>query len=149
MRTEVVCEFVVFGKAASRGSKRIVRNRFTGKSHMIDQSKNSYKYMASIKDAAFAAMDGKAPESGPVLLYWLAEFKRPKSHYRKSGLAPSAPEYYTQTPDCSKIVRGIEDAMTGVCYVDDKQITGYATGSGKIWTEGEPCTRIRVLAVRS
>jgi len=30
---------------------------------------------------------------------------------------------YPKTPDLDKLVRGVLDALTGVCYVDDSQVT--------------------------
>lgn len=140
---ELVCEFVVLGKAASRGSKRPVRNKHTGRICLID-GKNSYKYMDLIRKAATAAMQGRPPVDGPVKLEWVAMFPRPKSHYCARGLKATAPKFYLQTPDCSKIVRGVEDSLTGIVYHDDKQIVGYGPAMHKVWTEGEACTRIAV-----
>jgi Holliday junction resolvase RusA-like endonuclease len=145
---ELVCEFVVLGKAASRGSKRPVRNKHTGRICLID-GKNSYKYMDSIRKAATAAMQGRPPVDGPVKLEWVAMFQRPKSHYSSKGLKPSAPRHYLQTPDCSKIVRGVEDSLTGIVYLDDKQIVGYGPAIHKVWTEDEPCTKVAVWLLRS
>lgn len=143
MKLELICEFTVAGKPASRGSKRAFLSKKTGKINLVD-GKNSYRYMKDITACAKAAMNGRPPVDGPVLLEWVAHFKRPKSHYRKNGLREDAPREYTQTPDCSKVVRGIEDALSGVCYLDDKQVIGYAPTIHKVWTEGEPCTIVRL-----
>lgn len=146
-RLELVCEFTVSGKAASRGSKRPVTSKKTGKTILIDSCKSSYKFMDAVKSSARAAMTG-GPIDGPVILYWLCRFARPKCHYNKSGLKPSAPEFHTQKPDISKLVRGVEDSMTGVVFNDDSQIVSYAAGSGKEWTESESCTIIKVFRVK-
>lgn len=146
-RLELVCEFTVSGKAASRGSKRPVTNKKTGKTMLIDSCKSSYKFMDAVKTAARNAMTG-APVGGPVVLYWLCRFARPKHHYGKKGLKPSAPVFHTQRPDISKLVRGIEDAMSTVVFCDDSQIVSYAAGSGKEWTESESCTIIKVFRVK-
>lgn len=52
------------------------------------------------------------------------QIKRPKSHYRSDGiqLKPSAPSCHVIRPDCLKLARSTEDAMTGKVYVDDAQI---------------------------
>jgi Holliday junction resolvase RusA-like endonuclease len=144
----VVCEFVVEGRAASRGSKRAFRTK-SGKINLVD-GKNSYKYMRDIKACAVTAMAGREPIDGPVSLYWVAAFSRPKSHFDSRGnLKPSSPIYYTQTPDCSKLVRGIEDSLSGVVYLDDKQVVGYAPSIHKVWTVGESFTFVRVSRIVS
>jgi Holliday junction resolvase RusA-like endonuclease len=50
-------------------------------------------------------------------------FLRPKSHYRTNGeLKNSAPKFMTKTPDLFKCARAVEDAITGIVYLDDSQI---------------------------
>lgn len=146
MAEAVVCEFTVAGRPASRGSKTAFLTK-SGKINLVD-GKSGERYMKDIKAGATAAMAGREPVDGPVILYWVAAFTRPKSHYRKSGeLKPDAPVHFTQTPDCSKIVRGVEDAMSKVVYLDDKQIVGYAPGIHKVWVCGDPFTFVRVLKI--
>lgn len=48
---------------------------------------------------------------------------RPKSHLRADGsLKPSAPRYPVAKPDCLKLARAAEDALSGVVYWDDARI---------------------------
>ncbi len=145
---ELICEFSVSGKPASRGSKRPVRHKHTGRIMLIDSCKRSYGYMADIKAAAIEAMAGKSPLECPVMLFVQFRFQRPKSHFNKKGLKADAPDFHTQVPDLSKAIRGVEDAMTGVVYKDDRQIVGYANGNGKVWTESESSTLVQVWALR-
>lgn len=57
-------------------------------------------------------------------------FKRPKSHYTKSGkLCSSAPLRHTSKPDSDKLERTVLDALTGVAYKDDSY--AYDTASRK------------------
>lgn len=49
-------------------------------------------------------------------------FPRPRSHFLKSGLRPNAPGYVTRTPDIDKLARAALDALTGVAFLDDKQV---------------------------
>lgn len=50
---------------------------------------------------------------------------RPKSHLTKSGrLTKSAPAYPGK-PDLSKLVRAVEDALTGVVWRDDSLVVEY------------------------
>jgi len=144
---ELVCEFTVPGRAASRGSKRAFRTK-SGKINLVD-NKRSYEYMDAVRLCARTAMGGRPPVEGPVILEWVAYFQRPKSHYNSKGLKLDAPKYYIQTPDCSKAVRGLEDAMSGIVYADDKQIVGYLPELNKLWCEEAPRTCVRVWRLRS
>jgi Holliday junction resolvase RusA-like endonuclease len=47
---------------------------------------------------------------------------RPKGHYGKSGLKPSAPEYPVKKPDLDKLVRAVGDALVPVLLHDDNQV---------------------------
>ena len=65
----------------------------------------------------------KRPTSEPVSLRLVFEMQRPKYHFRANGeLKPSAPLMHMKQPDLSKLVRCVEDALTGIVYVDDRQV---------------------------
>lgn len=145
-RLELVCSFTVDGRPASRGSKTAFRTK-SGKINLVD-GKAGYKYMANIKACAQAEMLGRLPVGGPIVLHWVARFERPKKHYLRGKLRDNAPEYFTQTPDASKIVRAVEDAMLKIVYEDDRQIVRYSPGSGKQWTCGPSHTEIAVFAIK-
>jgi Holliday junction resolvase RusA-like endonuclease len=55
-----------------------------------------------------------------------ARFHRPKNHYRSGkherDLRPDAPRRMTEKPDGDKVLRSVLDALTGVAYLDDKQV---------------------------
>jgi crossover junction endodeoxyribonuclease RusA len=63
---------------------------------------------------------------GPLSLRVLFLRPRPRRHYgtgRNAGtLKPSAPPFPTTKPDNSKLVRAIEDALTGVLWTDDARV---------------------------
>lgn len=48
-------------------------------------------------------------------------FRRPKSHTNKSGLKPEAPLYPRE--DVDNLAKGVLDALNGIAYLDDSQIT--------------------------
>jgi len=60
---------------------------------------------------------------GEIMLCTYFQFARPKSHYRTGKYAgelkDSAPKYHTQKPDVTKLVRGVEDALSKIIYRDD------------------------------
>ena len=67
------------------------------------------------------------PLRGPIFLQLIFLVSRPKSHYRTGKhahlLKESAPAAPITRPDVLKLARGVEDALTGIIYVDDSQIT--------------------------
>ena len=90
--------------------------------------------------AAAAREAGATPtDAAPITLIVDLVFGRPKSHYRKSGLKPDAPRL--PRPDCSNVLKGIEDALNGVAWVDDTQV-------GRVVVEksygDEPRTVVRI-----
>jgi crossover junction endodeoxyribonuclease RusA len=76
-------------------------------------------------------------------------FARPKSHFRANGqLKPSAPAHCTgRIGDVSKLVRAVEDAMTGILYNDDAQIISLIAHRRFANDREQPCAIITVSAV--
>lgn len=60
--------------------------------------------------------------TGPVSLRVLFRFPRLKGHLGKRGLLPSAPPYPATKPDATKLLRSLEDALTGILWRDDAQV---------------------------
>lgn len=120
-----VLRFMVPGTPVPQGSK----SAFVVKGRAIIAESNRAKlkpYRATVAEAASAAMNGGELWSGPIRLTLVLTFPRPKAHYRKGSLAgllrPLAPFWVTTRPDASKVVRAIEDALTGIVYRDDSQV---------------------------
>lgn len=123
-------DFIVYGIAQPAGSKRgFIRG---GRVVVTDANERSRPWKALVSDAAVEAMmtaDGKSrvlelapPLQGPLALTLIFTVPRPKGHYGVKGIRPSAPGYPTVKPDVLKLARGVEDALTGICYRDDAQI---------------------------
>ena len=56
---------------------------------------------------------------GVVLDFYMP---RPKGHFGKKGLLPSAPLLPAKKPDLDKLIRAVLDALTGVLMHDDAQV---------------------------
>jgi Holliday junction resolvase RusA-like endonuclease len=97
-----------------------------------------HAYRAAVAAAARAA--GAEPtDAAPITLIVDLVFARPKSHYRKAGLRADAPKL--PRPDCSNVLKGIEDALNGVAWVDDTQV-GKVIVEKTFGTEGRTTVRI-------
>lgn len=145
--------FTVYGRPQSRGSKRTFLTKH-GNIAMRDDNKKSKDWMTQIRAEAAKHAPSELL-TGPIELRLCFRFARPKSHFgtgrNASVLKPSAPEYHTQTPDLTKLIRGLEDALTGVIWRDDRQIVRYGTHTEwdtmKTWTTGPEGVDIEVEEV--
>lgn len=133
--------FTVLGKPQPAGSKRAFAIRKggvpTGQIAVTDANAKSKPWQQQVKLAAREAVASSPAalqwtSTGPVLegpLSFSMTFytSRPKSHYgtgKNAGrLKDSAPALPTSKPDVTKLVRGVEDALTGVVWRDDSQVT--------------------------
>lgn len=128
-------EFFVPGIPASAGSKTgfPVKNKKTGKIKVImaPASKKQKPWMAKVASIASESYLGKLLY-GPIDLRVIFYFHRPKSHFgtgKNSGkLKSNAPIYVTKKPDLTKLVRAVEDALTGIIWKDDSQVVMQSTG---------------------
>lgn len=140
--------FTIYGRPQQRGSKTPWNPRRKDGSLALrpdgrpiiatmDSNKKSKDWMQQVRAAAAEAFQGDLL-SGPVILSCVFWFDRPLSHLRTGRnaghLKESAPAHHTQTPDLSKLVRCLEDGLTGVVWRDDKQVIGYGQETYKRWT---------------
>lgn len=115
--------FTVYGKAAPAGSKSLGRTK-AGAAFVRDSSGDRGKHWrTSVGQVAAAAMQGHAPLDGPLSLEATFYVARPQTHRSKrGGLVQSAPPFPVTRPDLTKLLRAIEDAMTGIVWRDDAQV---------------------------
>jgi Holliday junction resolvase RusA-like endonuclease len=121
--------FTVYGKAQPAGSKRAFVNKKTGRAQVVDANAKSKPWKEQVAQAAGEAMIqqgvGGFPE-GPLSLHVIVYVQRPRGHYKVDGSLSAAgvrASYYPVTrPDLTKLLRGIEDALTGIVWKDDAQV---------------------------
>ncbi len=114
--------FFVAGVPKPAGSKRSLHHKTTGKIITMDSSgKAGRDWRHDVKCAAFDEYRG-APLECPLRLLVVFRVSRPQSHFGARGLKPKAPKYPTVKPDCTKLLRSLEDALNGLLYRDDAQI---------------------------
>ena len=118
----MLLEFTVYGVPRPQGSKRIVTNRRTGRAIPIEASKFLKKYR---EDIAVTAREEIKKQYGSGHLPPIGDreavsvgigfyFERPKGTTRRSP---------TVRPDIDKLTRSVLDALTGILYADDAQVT--------------------------
>jgi len=118
-------EFFVPGIPKTAGSKRAFVNPKTGRAIVTEDCRRSKDWQAVVAHEAAEEYSGPLLH-GPLWVrmhFWLP---RPKAHYhtgKRSGLLRDvAPEWHAKRPDALKMARAVEDALTGVLWVDDAQI---------------------------
>ena len=134
----LVVSFSVVGKPEPAGSKNafVPLNRKTREPFrrpnggvvvsVVDNNPKAKGWKAAVAEQARLNMLGKPPVDGPLRVLMTFAVARPQSHYgtgrNATRLKDSAPKFPTSKPDLLKCSRAVEDACTGVCYVDDAQI---------------------------
>lgn len=122
-------ELTVIGRPQPAGSKRAFAVRRdgkpTGKIAVVEDAKRSRPWQALVIDAAHQAAGEEL--QGPLQLEVDFYVARPAGHYgtgrNRDRLKPSAPPYPATRPDVTKLLRGVEDAITNAgVWHDDAQI---------------------------
>lgn len=115
----------VHGIPKPAGSKRAFPLK-TGRIVITDACKTSKDWKATVAATVMATWRGPPLVAEPVQLDVTFYMPRPKSHYRTGRhageLRPNAPLFHITRPDSTKLLRCIEDALTGILWRDDSQI---------------------------
>jgi Holliday junction resolvase RusA-like endonuclease len=120
-------QFTVLGKPQPGGSKRAypVKNKTTGKTRcqIVDDNEDAVKpWRNQVEIVASELMGDRPPFVGPLMLVVDFYFERPKGHYGVHGVRRSAPKFPSVRPDTTKLLRPLEDALSGILWKDDALI---------------------------
>jgi Holliday junction resolvase RusA-like endonuclease len=124
----MIIKFDVAGKPVPRGSKRAFPVRRKDGSLGVAVSDTTGErgrmWMAMVQEAARNALPADwRQHRGPIRLFVYFRLRRPKAHYTPKGAVKRwAPMHPTVKPDLTKLLRAVEDALTGVVWRDDSQI---------------------------
>jgi Holliday junction resolvase RusA-like endonuclease len=122
-------EFYVPGIPAPGGSKKAFA--YVGRdgrphANVVDDAKRNAPWRSSVAYEARRAHMGQEPLHGPLQLLVTFYLPRPKDHFGSGKNAGSmkrtAPHLHAKKPDLTKLVRALEDAMTGIVWHDDAQV---------------------------
>ena len=118
-----VVSFTVYGTAKPAGSKSIGHAK-NGRAFVRDSSGTPGKdWRRNVAQAAGIAMRAAPLLDGPVELQVRFYVPRPKVHLSaRGGVKASAPGFPTARPDVTKLLRAVEDAITGIVWRDDAQV---------------------------
>ena len=108
-------EFTVLGKTATKGSTRSFISRKTGRIVTMADNRNLGSWTQAASWAALQAGAKVVPKPGAVGVSVCFHFLMPKSAKRR--------DVHTVKPDIDKLLRAVLDALTGICYEDDSQVT--------------------------
>lgn len=123
--------FDVAGTPITQGSARAIVHRSTGRAVLIqDKRSELHQWRQSIAQAAQDARNGEFADRGvPVSVFLLFGLQKPKS-------TPKRVETPTTKPDIDKLIRAALDALTGVVFADDSQVSQVT--ASKTYAEGAP-----------
>lgn len=150
--SKIILSMDVIGRPATQGSKRAFAIRGKDGKHraIVTEDNLRNKDWRALISTTAARFYCSAPYTGPIELEVCVRLARPKGHFRTGRnihlLSDSAPLHHTQTPDLFKLVRPIEDALTGIVWKDDSQIVRH-TNTRKEWTSGQPGASVLVFAL--
>lgn len=118
--------FSVEGDPVGKGRARSVtrRSKIRGSyiAHVTPEKTRTYE--AKVKTAAIEAMQGREIMGGPLFMSLCIYMPVPTSWSKKKRDAALIGEVMPITkPDASNVLKAVEDAMNGVVYIDDSQIT--------------------------
>lgn len=118
-----VLEFTVAGKAATKGSGRTVTSKSTGRAIYLPDNPRTKDWQAAVGwTAAVAIAGGGIPfPTGPVVMAVVFYLPRPKALLTRKQAAIDVP--HVKKPDLDKTVRAAFDALSGIAWTDDSQVT--------------------------
>ena len=154
-------QFTVLGRPQQRGSKTPWLPRRADGSLVVkngrpviatmDSNKRSKAWMDCVRSAAAEAFGQRELLRGPIELTVVFYFSRPRSHFgtgrRACVLKDSAPHCHAQSPDLSKLMRALEDGITGAIWHDDRQVCRYGY-CRREWTLEQQRAEVSVRELR-
>lgn len=120
MRIEVPHE------AKPAGSKKAFNRPGSRFPVVVDDCKESRSWKTEVGQYAKDAWGDAPLLLGPVRLVVVFIRERPKRHYgtgRNAGIVKANAEtWHISKPDATKLLRAVEDALTGIVWKDDSQV---------------------------
>jgi len=134
-------EFVFYGEPVAQGRPRFTMR--SGYARAYDPEK-SRRYKDALRQEVKDRMAGRAPLEGALVLQVRIYRSIPKAFSKKKADMAERGLLRPETrPDVDNYVKGIKDALNGICWKDDSQIVAYAEPFGKYYSR-EPRVEVAV-----
>ena len=136
-----VLEFWVYGEPKPQGSKKAFVNPRTQRAVLVESSKGLRPWRQDLSATAMA----ERPHGWELLDGAIAlelEFRLPRR--KKHGRRACTPDDAAVRPDSSKLLRAVEDALSGVLIWDDARITDHVIRKRIADVGQSPGVRIRI-----
>jgi Holliday junction resolvase RusA-like endonuclease len=125
-------ELVVYGAPVAQGRPKF--STHGGFARAYDPAK-SRDYKDYVRLAAVTQMAGRPPLQGALELSVRIYRPIPKSFsLKKASLAEQGILRPITKPDTDNYIKGIKDAITGICWQDDSQVVAYIEPTGKYYS---------------
>ena len=108
--------FTVPGVPVPQGRPRVTR---TGHAYYDEKTK---AYREKVKQCAEMAMENEKPLEGALALFVDCEFPVPDSWPKYKKQAALNGQWHTSHKDLDNVVKNALDAISGICFEDDKQV---------------------------
>ena len=116
-----------------QGSKKIGRNRGTGRAVLVDDNPALASWRALVAGTARKEWNGRPPLVVPVSVWADFYLPRPAGHFgtgRNAGvLKASAPEWPAVKPDLDKLLRAVFDSLTTAGVWKDDSLAVVVSGA--------------------
>lgn len=110
-------KLTIFGKPQPQGSTRAFVPKGWRRAVITSTNKNLKPYRATVSATAYEYMIGKEMISRPKSVTLRVQF-----YLARPASLPKKTKAHAKKPDLSKLVRALEDGLTGIVYEDDSQI---------------------------
>lgn len=150
--------FFVAGDPKPAGSKRPYFLRNKDRTFRLDQKGNPMvnvvddsgspgkRWRAVVAKTAMVAWRGQPLLDAPLRLSLVFYLVRPKGHFTAHGtLRMDAPAWPTVKPDALKLARSVEDALSGVVYVDDARVVEHTLSKEYVRGAYQPGVSVAVF----
>lgn len=118
------CSFFVSGKPIAQPRPKVTVRGGRGHAY-VPEDHPVHDWRELVRTYAAGNVDDPFTERLTLTLWFY--MPRPKSHCgtgkNSTQLKASAPEFHTTRPDLDNLVKAVKDAMEGVAYEDDKQVS--------------------------
>lgn len=111
-----VITFSVKGFPQTKGSTRAFIPKGWNRAVITNDNKKNKPWEKVVKMMAQCQAPKDGPWCDPIELNMRFFLKKPKSHPKTKHV------WHTKKPDVDKLIRSIKDSLSGIIYMDDRQV---------------------------